>query len=388
MAKKTQTEQIQAFYDSKVAASVCPLPKGIRSWGGTQNNDWFMDAIHDPEAYAYQNLENRLVDRRGRRAEKHSHVTRAVKELLQEVDDIFEPHIEFYAGIALLPSEIVTMTRTASGQSNNSRGYGWRNTRYKWTLHSELPPQTAFTSYNYNGAMEEHTDWKTHEGTMNLPAWWLNPAKKGRGVTEWFDIAVLRHVNLASILAAKAQYYMALQMFMIPNGRLYEMRREECLYGGDFTREAIDEIVDLHTPIGGYYWEVEGKAGKVRMSGEGYPLSYFRDKQRSYSRYPEERGWLAGIPLWSIPCDDTPILTPTTEQALLLVRAELREMQTKYNAICADIKNYEEIIPSAGTGSRRYGCRNEVDGCQNRVIGSAAFIYPHRLPDNRGEENE
>jgi len=344
MAKKTQMERIEAFYDSKVAASVCPLPKGIRSWSGTQSDGWFMDAIHDSEAYAYQNLENRLVDRRGRRAEKHSHVTRAVKELLQEVDDIFEPHITFYSGVAQLPAEIVAITRTASGQSNNSRGYGWGNPRYKWTLHSELPPMMAYTSYNYNG-VEETNSWNTHEGNMNLPAWWLNPTKKGRGVTEWLDVAVLRHVNLASILAAKAQYYMALQMFMIPNGRLYEMRREEYLYGGDFAREAIDEIVDLHTPIGGHYWEVEGKVGKVRMSGEGYPLAYFRGKQH-YSRYPDERGWLAGIPLWSVPCQDPPSLAPTTEQALLLVRAELREMQTKYNSLCADIKSYEEMLPA------------------------------------------
>jgi hypothetical protein len=345
MAKKTQMERIEEFNESKVLSCDCPFPKGIRSWSGSQSNEWFMDAITDPEAYAYQNLENRLVDRRGRRAEKHSHVVRAVKELLQEADDIFEPSIQFYSGVAQLTPEIVAITRTASGQSNNSRGWCRGNPRYTWTLHSKLPPKTANLHYNYDGS-EVKSSWETHERTpMNIPAWWLNPSKKVRGVAEWLDVYSLRRVSLTKILTAKAEYYMALQMFMIPNGRLYEMRREQCLYGGDFTREAIDEIVDENNGLSGHYWEVKGKAGMVKRQGEHYPLSYYRSHQ-TYSGHPEERGWLAGIPLWSIPCDDTPTLAPTSEQALLLVRAELREMRGKYNAICADIKGYEEIIPT------------------------------------------
>ena len=326
--------EVEAFAASKVDNSKLKPLKGVGKISGVAG---YIEGWLDGEETAFRRLENLLVDRRGRRDEKHSHVKRATNELIQDADGLWADIIALYSGLEILDDSIKAVAIRTDSWGRNPRLSGF----------TQLPPAEYHWYYDYQGGRREYdegmsTEFKPDSGSGVMPTWFLTPSKKARETVVWVDIDYLKSLTTAvDLFTAKCAYTNALAIWgncTLENthpANLYSFRKNEYLVNGNqFTHEQWEEILNMDD-----YDSVEGTTGALHQkNGMWY---WQRDKNNRWGYGYEDRGWYAQIPL-GMPWKEGDL---SAEQDQRLRKERIRAIQAKSIEVTKEIEFMKQSIP-------------------------------------------
>lgn len=342
--EKMAVSNAQAFASSKVANSylkgLMGTTEAMRSVVG------FMGSVDNPKDAAWSRLESLLIERRGRRDEKHSHVTRASKEVIAAATEFWNNYITLYEGLENLDPDISTIVVRTDSWGRNPR----------MTAYRELPPDDYYWYYDYNGnrrdaTTDDHREWpiptRVENNVNQMPSWFMKPTTKAKEVVVWYDVADLKALTTSLELFQAKQVYLtslyqfgSLDMDSTNPDSIYAYRKQKYLVdGGDFDHSQWTEILDMWDELQdkGYVHDVEGYVGSVKMI-EGY-WYYQPNKHTRWGRYAEERGAYAYIPLGIPWTEATPELSTTIRLQ------ELAMLHNQAKTLDAEVKAMKKEIP-------------------------------------------